>query len=223
MRCGATSRSNLHLDRHTRPSRRRKTSRRTTQSDAANSKLQLGSRRSTTCSNGGLADRWYLDDGDSLCHPELVLPYLEASDTANVQIGAERNRQKTEVIFYVADLDAAPPGWRNQRRSPTSFRCRSSPRKCHTRSCCGTTSVCRRPALAKADDIRAMRERVQLCQDSAEFALLRESLGVSRVNHIRAHGHTATLFDEVGQRSLERLLPKFTEDSSEQTAHSADQ
>ena len=32
--------------------------------------------------------------------------------------------------------------------------------------------------------IRAMRERVQLCQDpQAEFALLRESLGVSRINH----------------------------------------
>ena len=46
--------------------------------------------------------------------------------------------------------------------------------------------------LAKADVIRAVHERVQLCQDpQTEFALLRESLGVSRINHIlRVHGHT---------------------------------
>ena len=45
---------------------------------------------------------------------------------------------------------------------------------------------------AKADVIRAMHERVQLCQDpQTEFALFRESLGVSRMNHIlRLHGHT---------------------------------
>ena len=52
------------------------------------------------------------------------------------------------------------------------------------------------------------------------FALLRESLGVSRTNHIlRVSGHTilqekraAEIFDEVGQRSLERLFPGFAED-----------
>ena len=58
-----------------------------------------------------------------------------------------------------------------------------------------------------------MHARVQLCQDpQTEFALLRESLGDSRVNHIlRVHGHTllqerrsAEIFDEVGLTSLER-------------------
>ena len=29
--------------------------------------------------NGGLADQWYLDDGDILCHPLLILPYLSRS------------------------------------------------------------------------------------------------------------------------------------------------
>ena len=76
--------------------------------------------------------------------------------------------------------------------------------------------------LIKADVIRAMRERVQLCQDpQTEFALIRESLGVSRVsvNHIfRVHGHmileeesVARTFDEVGVgESLERLFPRST-------------
>ena len=45
--------------------------------------------------------------------------------------------------------------------------------------------------LGKADVIRAMHERVQLCQDpQTQSALLRESLGVSRINHVlRVQGH----------------------------------
>ena len=67
--------------------------------------------------------------------------------------------------------------------------------------------------LGNADVIRAMHERVLLCQDpQTEFAFLYESQGVSRINHVlRVHGHTilleqraAEIYDEVGQRSLER-------------------
>ena len=62
---------------------------------------------------GGPQKRNGLDDprhalqengGDILCHPILVLPYLQAFDKANAQIGAERNHTKTEVICYVTDL-----------------------------------------------------------------------------------------------------------------------
>ena len=49
------------------------------------------------------------DDGDILCHPILVSSYLHAFDDANDKVGAERTPQKTEVIYYVADLHAAPP------------------------------------------------------------------------------------------------------------------
>ena len=58
-----------------------------------------------------------------------------------------------------------------------------------------------------------------------EFAFLRESLGVSRISHIfRVYGHTTHDEErkrqtfEVGQRSLERLFPGFTEHSTEQGA-----
>ena len=44
----------------------------------------------------GLANFWNLDDGDILCHPML-------------EVGGERNQQKTEVINCVSDLDTAPP------------------------------------------------------------------------------------------------------------------
>ena len=62
--------------------------------------------------------------------------------------------------------------------------------------------------LAKADVIRAMHERVQLCQDpQTEFAIHRESPGVSRINHsLTVHGHAifqekeaAQILDEVGK------------------------
>ena len=59
--------------------------------------------------NGGLADLWYMDGGDVLYHPILVPSNLQEFDIANAKVGAERNPQKTEVICYVNDLDAAPP------------------------------------------------------------------------------------------------------------------
>ena len=77
-----------------------------------------------------------------------------------------------------------------------------------------------------------MHDGVQLFQDpQAEFAFLRERLGVSRINNtLRVHGHTilqkrqaAEIFDEVGHRSLERLFRGFTKDSLEQASLSAGQ
>ena len=129
--------------------------------------------------NGSLADQWwYLDDGDILCHPMLVLPSLQPFDTANAFAGCVTDQLAT-----------------------------------------------------KADVLRAMHERVQLCQDpQTEFAL-RERLGVRRINHIRrVHGHNnlherqaAIIFDEVGRKSLGGLFTRFTEDTSEQAALSASQ
>ena len=57
----------------------------------------------------GLADLWYMDDGDILCHPILV---PQEFDIANATVGAERNPQKTEVVYNVNDLDSAPSEWR---------------------------------------------------------------------------------------------------------------
>ena len=62
--------------------------------------------------NGGLTDQWYVDDGDILCHLILVPFCVQDFDDANDNIGAERNPQKTEIIYHVADLDAAPLQWK---------------------------------------------------------------------------------------------------------------
>ena len=83
---------------------------------------------------------------------------------------------------------------------------------------------------AEADVIRATHERVQWCQDpQTEFALLMESLGASRINHLlRVHGHAilqeraAESYDEVGS-DLSRAPPEFTENSTTQATLSAGQ
>ena len=55
-------------------------------------------------------EAWQIS-GDIMCHPTLVLPFLQDFDVANAGVGAERNPLKTEVIYNVNALDAAPPEW----------------------------------------------------------------------------------------------------------------
>ena len=135
--------------------------------------------------NGGLADQWYMDDGDIMCHPILVLLFLQDFDVANARVGAERNPLKTEAIYFVDDLDASPPEWKigdGRSLAKTSAVTDSS---FTLGVAVGSRQFIADQLLSKANVIRAMHGRVQLCQDpQTEFSLLRECLGVSRINHI---------------------------------------
>ena len=162
------------------------------------------------------------DDGDILCHPILVPSYLRDFDDANDKVGAERNPQKTEVIYYAADLDAALSEWKIDDVRLHASVSTVAGGSTTLGVAVGPRQFIADQVLAKADVIRAVHGPVQLCQDpQTEFALLRESLGVSRINHIlHLHGHTvlqkkraAEIYDEVG----------FTEDSSEQATLGAGQ
>jgi hypothetical protein len=64
--------------------------------------------------HGGLADYWYLDDGDILCDPLLVYHFLASFDGSNGEVGGERNRLKTEVIYYAdqSTIEANAATWR---------------------------------------------------------------------------------------------------------------
>ena len=159
---------------------------------------------------------WEVDDRDILCHPILVPSYLQEFDDANDKIGAVRNPQKTEVIYYVADLAAAPPEWKVDEVRKLASVSTAATGSNTLGVAVGPRQFIKDQRQAKADVIRALHERVQLCQDpQTEFALLRESLGVRRINHIlRLHGRAilqdkraADMYDEVGQRSLERFFP----------------
>ena len=140
--------------------------------------------------------------------------------------------QQTEDVFHANDLDTAPPEWRihdvQSMGKVSTFPLGSITLGVAV----GPRQYIADQLLGKADFIRAMHERVQLCQDpQTEFALLPQSLGVSRIRHVlRVHGHpvleeqrAAEIYDEIGQRSLERLVPGLTEDSMTQATLSAGQ
>ena len=55
--------------------------------------------------NGGLAAQWCMGDG-------AIMPFLQDFGVANARVGAERNPLKTDVIYYVNDLDAGAGSWR---------------------------------------------------------------------------------------------------------------
>ena len=171
--------------------------------------------------NGGLVDLWYMDDVDIPLHPILFPSFQHEFDVANTKVRPERNPQKTEVIYNVNELDAAPLEWMIRNVQNMSRVSTVTAGSITLGISVGPRQFFGDQLLGKADVIRAMHERVQFYKDpQTEFAFLRESLGVSRINHIlRVHGHTilqeqraAEVCDEVGQRSLERLFPGFTED-----------
>ena len=179
--------------------------------------IGAGDPRHALQGNGGLQDQWCVDDGDILCHPILVLSYVQAFDTANAKIGAARYPQKTEVICYVADLDAALPEWRINNVRPIASVTTAARGSITLGVGVGPHQYIADQLLAKTDVIRAMHERVQL----AEFSLLR---GVSRINGFTILQEiVATEVFEGGQTSLERLFPGCTEDGLEQATLSASQ
>ena len=133
--------------------------------------------------NGGLADTRYIDDGAMLRHPILVPTCLLEFGVANAKFGAERNRLKTEVVCYVNDLNAAPPEWRIRDVQNMAEVSTAIAGGITLGVAVGPRQLTADQLLATADVIRAMHERVQLCQGpQTEFALLRESLGVSRTS-----------------------------------------
>ena len=55
--------------------------------------------------NGGLADMWYMDDGDILYHPVLVPSYLQEFDVANAKVGAERNPLREQPGYSASRVE----------------------------------------------------------------------------------------------------------------------
>ena len=150
----------------------------------------------------------------------------------NERVGAERSLSKTDVIYYSTDEDLAQQavGWRVEEVSTKASVSLAS-------SNTNTLGVATSPAefvnaqlKRKTRVVKAMHERVQLCQDpQTEFVLATESSGVGRVNHIlRVHvqslaerGGSAAAFDEVGRLSLERVFPGLTNEGHSESTLSA--
>ena len=169
-----------------------------------------------------------MDDGDIMCHPILVLSFLQDFEVANARVGAERNPLKTEVSYCVDDLDAAPLEW-------SIGDVRSIAKVSTVTAGSITLGVAVGPRKYIADQllciavvIRALHERVQPCQNP------RRNLPSSRSVWESAASTTSCEFTatqsfrnsglhEVGQRSLERLFPGLSEGSMTQATLSAGQ
>ena len=165
--------------------------------------------------SGGLADQQYMDDGDIMYHPILVFLFLQDFDVAHA--GAARNLLKTKLICCVNDLVAA--SW----PKPLPLH--------HARSRCWVSAVHHGPAPEQGRRHPSNVRTRSALPGPADRVRPRESLGVSRVNHIlRVRGHAvleeqsaAEVYEEIWQRSLERLLPGLTEDTTTQATLSAGQ
>ena len=113
-------------------------------------------------------DQWYMDDGDIMCHPIVVYARLggEAEPTEN---GSHLPRDPSGMS---ATCGAWPKPLQLATVAP------------HSMSLLGSRQPITDQLLSKADVLQAMHERVQLCHNpQTEFALVRESMGVSRINH----------------------------------------
>ena len=119
-----------------------------------------------------------MDDGDIMCHPTLVLPFLQDFEVDNARVGEERTPLKTRVIYNMNDLGAAPPEWKIDDVKKMAETSTVTDGSITLGVAVGPRQYIVDQLWGKADVIRAMHERVQLCQDpQTEFALLRESLG----------------------------------------------
>ena len=89
------------------------------------------------------------------------------------------------------DLDTAPLEWKIGDVRSLAQNSAVTDGSITLRIAVGSRQFITDQLLNKAEVIRAMHDRVQHCQDpQTEFALLRESLGVSRINHVlQVHGH----------------------------------
>ena len=94
--------------------------------------------------------------------PRHVLPFLQDSDVANARVGAERNPLKTESHLLRERPGCSATPVLNWRRAEHGQNLCSHRRQHHARSRCQFITD---QLLSKAEVIRAMRERVQLCQD----------------------------------------------------------
>ena len=172
--------------------------------------------------NGGLADFWYLDDGDVMCDPRLVVPFLSAFDKANTRAGAVRNQEKTEVIYYATQgqLQAAPVDWRMEEVAGLARVLSAADPSVTLGVATGPAGGVRKQVEDKAKVVQAMADRIGVCSDAqTEHVMFKQSLGVCRLNLIlRVHGgaldqqgNTLLPFREATRGGAEKVVSDRTE------------
>ena len=180
---------------------------------------------------GGIADFWYLDDGDIMCDPLLVRPFLEAFDRANTGPGAVRNLSKSDVVYYVDDetLAAHAAAWDVEAiRSLARVSTADTPTPT-LGVVTGASDAIEAQLAQKVNVVKGIQAKVAVCADTqTEHVLDRQSLGIGRVNHIlRVHGHglqgseAISAFDRAAAEVKDRLFPGLTAESHDQASLAA--
>ena len=155
-----------------------------------------------------------------------MLSYLQAFDAADVKFGSKRIRQKTEVIFYISDLDNTLLTGKSAKSAPWP----PSTRRCVATSYSGSRWDHRAESKTSSwqqwmsfEPCANVFSCVKIRRQNLPFL---ESLGGSRINHIfRERGHAvfqwkrrSKLLIKLDKWSLERLYPGLTEDCAQQAA-----
>ena len=102
----------------------KKTSGRTTQQDATypgpEKLIGADDPRHALQENGGPADRWYLDDGDILCHPILYCPAYKHSTRPTLKLRQSANNRK-QKLPTTSQTWTHPPDWKIKDVRPLAF------------------------------------------------------------------------------------------------------
>ena len=157
----------------------------------------------------------------------MVVHYLTAFDEANPKVGAERNKTKMEVIYFATaeEMNAHRVQWRLHEVEQQAEVKSASQGTMTLGVMTGPDSSIDEQMWNKVKVVKAMQERVAICQDpQTEHVLNRQSLGIGPVNHLlRVHGSELAkrpgrleAFDEVTKSATDRLFPGLTADGHEQ-------
>ena len=176
--------------------------------------------------NGGLADLWCMDDGDITCHPILV-----RLSCRNLTSPTAQSRSGVELPENISHLLRERP-WMQRLLSGGSAKCSTwpkspqSPLEARSESLSDLDSTSRTNSfLGKADVIRSDASTLPAPPGPADG--IRPPPKVSPLSSLAApilqEQRAAEIYDEVGQRSLERLFPGLTEDCVTQATLSAGQ
>ena len=182
--------------------------------------------------SGGVVDYWYLDDGDVLCDPQLVVPFLRSFDACNSTVGGERNTAKTKVFYYAdtATMETNSVAWRLDEVRALASLGTADEAEPTLGVVTGSPEAVEEQLRGKADVVRAMQTRTTICQDTqTEHVLNRQSLGIGRINHIlRVHGDqllqrgtALSGFDTSARETMDRLFPGLPAEGHEQATLAA--
>eukprot|EP00973_Karenia_brevis_P038909 5371814-Karenia_brevis.AAC.1 len=174
-------------------------------------------------SSGGIADFWYLDDGDIWCDPALAVPYLRHFDTVNHTIGAERNLSKTVVVLYASqqEISENESKWQLQTLRELSTVQSGAESSVTLGGVTGSRQARHQQLQHKSRVVAIMLDKIRVCADTqVEHVLSRQCLGIGKIVHlVRTSGAALAEdskvlqeFDKIQQDTLCRLFAGVTDE-----------